>query len=718
MTFHNAENGYCVLRVKAKGRRGVVTVVGRCAAPNEGEQIAARGEWHDDEQYGTQFRAEEITTSEPGTLAGIERYLGSGLVEGIGPTYAKKLVEKFGAEVFDVIDNRSKQLEEVEGIGPKRRREIKESWAKQKTVRQIMVFLHRHGIGTARALRIYKAYGEGAIARLQSDPYRLARDLHGVGFRTADAIAAKLGLDPGAAQRLRAGIEHVLHEAVGRGHCALPEAELVEGAVELLDGDADAARVGAELGELIAAGRAVRDGELIYPPPLHAAEVEVAERLTALAARPAAHPPVDFPRALAWCEKKMGHPLAPGQADAVRAALGERVLVITGGPGVGKTTILNALLLVLRAKNVAAVLCAPTGRAARRMSESTGGLPATTIHRLLESKGGGGFARDAENPLEGELFVADEASMIDLPLMAALLRALPESAHLVLVGDVDQLPSVGPGAVLGDVIASGAVPVVRLTEIFRQAARSRIVQAAHAINAGQLPEGGDWTSPLGTDFNGRDVLSRVIYGARVSVIVGLTGTAVAGAIGIAMGVLSGYFGGKIDAVIMRIVDAWLAIPTLVLAILLSILLQPSMWNIVLILGVVYWTRYARILRSEVLTLRERDFVKLSEVAGAGGWRIITRHIVPNILNTWLVLASLTIGVVIVAEASLSFLGVGVTPPAAIVGVHAGRQPLPSFLTGRWWLLAAPGACIALTVLACNLFGDWLRVKLDPQQRNL
>ncbi len=230
-------------------------------------------------------------------------------------------------------------------------------------------------------------------------------------------------------------------------------------------------------------------------------------------------------------------------------------------------------------------------------------------------------------------------------------------------------------------------------------------------------EGGDWTSPLGTDFNGRDVLSRVIYGARVSVIVGLTGTAVAGAIGIAMGVLSGYFGGKIDAVIMRVVDAWLAIPTLVLAILLSILLQPSMWNIVLILGVVYWTRYARILRSEVLTLRERDFVKLSEVAGAGGWRIISRHIVPNILNTWLVLASLTIGVVIVAEASLSFLGVGVPRPQPSWGSMLADSR-SQFLTGRWWLLAAPGACIALTVLACNLFGDWLRVKLDPQQRNL
>ena len=230
-------------------------------------------------------------------------------------------------------------------------------------------------------------------------------------------------------------------------------------------------------------------------------------------------------------------------------------------------------------------------------------------------------------------------------------------------------------------------------------------------------EGGDWTSPLGTDFNGRDVLSRIIYGARVSVIVGLTGTAVAGAIGIAMGVLAGYFGGKIDAVIMRVVDAWLAIPTLVLAILLSILLQPSMWNIVLILGVVYWTRYARILRSEVLTLRERDFVKLSQVAGAGGWRVISRHIVPNVLNTWLVLASLTVGVVIVAEASLSFLGVGVPRPQPSWGSMLADSR-SQFLTGRWWLLVAPGLCIALTVLACNLFGDWLRVKLDPQQRNL
>lgn len=230
-------------------------------------------------------------------------------------------------------------------------------------------------------------------------------------------------------------------------------------------------------------------------------------------------------------------------------------------------------------------------------------------------------------------------------------------------------------------------------------------------------DGGTWTSPLGTDFNGRDVLSRLIYGARVSAIVGLTGTAVAGAIGIAMGVLAGYFGGLIDAVIMRVVDAWLAIPTLVLAILLSILLSPSMWNIVLILGIVYWTRYARILRSEVLSLRERDFVKLSQVAGAGSWRIITRHIVPNVLNTWLVLASLTVGVVIVAEASLSFLGVGVPRPQPSWGSMLSDSR-SQFLTGRWWLLVAPGVCIALTVLATNLFGDWLRVKLDPQQRNL
>ncbi len=498
VTFHNEENGYCVLRVRPRGKRAAVTMVGNTAAPHAGEQVAARGRWHDDEQYGAQFRADEITTSEPGTLAGLERYLGSGLVEGIGPVYAKKLVEKFGAEVFEVIDHRSKRLEEVEGIGPKRRREIKSSWEQQKAVRGIMVFLHQHGISTARAVRIYKTYGDDSIAMLKSDPYRLARDIHGVGFKTADTIAAKLGVTGGAEGRVAAGVEHTLDAATRAGHCALPEDELVGSSSELLGIKPE--RAAEVLAGLVAAGRAEVEGGLVFPPGLLHAEREVARRVRDMAGRPAAYPAIDVGRALGWCEGKIGYPLAAGQRAAVEEVLRQRLLVITGGPGVGKTTILNSALMILRAKGVEAVLCAPTGRAAKRLAEGTG-MGAATIHRLLEY-GGGGFARGPGNPLEGELFVVDEASMIDLPLMAALLGALPDGAHLVLVGDVDQLPPVGPGAVLADLIASGAVPVARLTEIFRQAAESRIIGAAHEINTGRLPgeiEAGGG-QPAGSDF--------------------------------------------------------------------------------------------------------------------------------------------------------------------------------------------------------------------------
>ena len=522
VTFHNEENGYCVLRVKPKGKRTPVTVVGNCPDPHAGEQIAARGEWHDDENYGAQFRADEITSSEPGTLEGIERYLGSGLVEGIGPVYAKKLVGKFGAEVFDIIDNRSRRLEEVDGIGPKRRKEIKESWSKQKAVRQIMVFLHQHGISTARAVRIYKTYGDESIAKLNADPYRLARDLHGIGFKTADTIATKLGMTPDAQRRIAAGLEHTLKSAVDSGHCALPEDELTGGTSDLLGVRPD--QSASALEGLIADGHAVRDssgGEsLVFPPRLLDAEKHVAAKVRALASLPASHPAVDVDKALSWAEKKIGYPMAPGQRAAVEAALTKRVLVITGGPGVGKTTIINSVLMILRAKKTEAVLCAPTGRAAKRMGESTG-IEAKTIHRLLEFQGGAaGFARGAENPLEGGLFVVDEASMIDLPLMAAFLGALPEGAHLILVGDVDQLPSVGPGSVLSDLIDSGAVPVARLTEIFRQAAESRIINAAHDINNGELPAefaSGAKPNP-GSDFF---FIERDEAGATVDTIVSL-----------------------------------------------------------------------------------------------------------------------------------------------------------------------------------------------------
>ena len=489
VTFHNEENGYCVLRVSISDARKTQTVVGNCAAPNAGEEIAARGEWIEDDQFGSQFRASEISTSEPDNLKGIERYLGSGLIDGIGPTYAKKLVNKFGPEVFNIIDDRSKRLEEVEGIGPKRRKEIKKSWEKQKSVRRIMVFLHQHGISTARAVRIYKTYGDESIKKLKNNPYRLSHDLHGVGFKTADAIASKLGINFDDWSRIEAGLQFALQTATGNGHCALPETELIESTTELLG--VDQIKIEDCLKKIITKSEVIRDEinsvPMIFPPQLIASEKIVSQKILNLASKKPDYPKFEIEKALSWCQKKIGYPLAEGQRKAVELALRERVLIITGGPGVGKTTILRSVLMILRAKKVAPILCAPTGRAAKRMSETTG-LEASTIHRLLEFKGHSGkFAHDENNPVEGDLFIVDEASMIDIQLMSSFLRALPKNAHLILVGDVDQLPSVGPGSVLSDMIQSNELPVARLNEIFRQSSESRIITAAHEINEGILP---------------------------------------------------------------------------------------------------------------------------------------------------------------------------------------------------------------------------------------
>ena len=489
VTFHNEENGYCVLRVSMSDTRKAQTVVGNCAAPNAGEEIAARGEWIEDDQYGSQFKASEISTSEPDNLKGIERYLGSGLIDGIGPTYAKKLVKKFGPEVFNIIDDRSKRLEEVEGIGPKRRQEIKKSWEKQKSVRRIMVFLHQHGISTARAVRIYKTYGDESIKKLRNNPYRLSHDLHGVGFKTADAIASKLGINFDDLSRIEAGLHFALQTATGNGHCALPEIELIESATELLG--VDQIKIEDCLNKIITKREVSKDEinsvSMIFPPQLIASEQIISERILNLASRKPDYPKFEIEKALSWCQKKIGYSLAQGQRKAVELALRERVLIITGGPGVGKTTILRSVLMILRAKKVAPILCAPTGRAAKRMSESTG-LEASTIHRLLEFKGHSGkFSHDENNPVEGDLFIVDEASMIDTQLMSSFLRALPKNAHLILVGDVDQLPSVGPGSVLSDMINSNELPVARLNEIFRQSSESRIITAAHEINEGIIP---------------------------------------------------------------------------------------------------------------------------------------------------------------------------------------------------------------------------------------
>ncbi len=490
VTYHNGENGFCVLRIKARGHRDLVTVVGHAATISAGEWITASGEWVNDHTHGQQFKAHFVRTSAPTSIEGIEKYLASGMIRGIGPVYAKKMVRGFGEQVFDIIETQPDRLREVEGIGPVRSRRITAAWAEQKIVREIMVFLHSHGVGTARAVRIFKTYGSDAIQVMTENPYRLARDIRGIGFKTADAIAMKLGIEKTAMIRVRAGISYALTEAMDHGHCGLPTGELGPLAVELLEVSEELVQTALDL-ELVD-GNVVADtvGEMacVFLAGLYRAEKVIAERLMRMINGALPWPYIDPEKALPWIEKKTGLSLATSQIAAIRLALRSKVLVITGGPGVGKTTIVNSILRILAAKDVKLLLCAPTGRAAKRMTEATG-FEAKTIHRLLEvDPKTGGFKRGEDHPLDCDLLVVDETSMVDVMLMQALLKAVPLEAALLIVGDIDQLPSVGPGQVLADIIASGTVPVVRLTEVFRQAAQSRIIMAAHRINQGVIPD--------------------------------------------------------------------------------------------------------------------------------------------------------------------------------------------------------------------------------------
>jgi exodeoxyribonuclease V alpha subunit len=489
VTFHSEETGFCVLRVKVRGHRDLETVVGTAPAITPGEYVDCEGWWVTDRTYGLQFKTVQLRVVPPTTLEGIEKYLGSGMVKGIGPHFATKLVRAFGEQVFDVIEQTPERLTELDGIGPKRKQRVVDAWAAQKVMREIMVFLHSHGVGTARAVRIYKTYGDNAIAQVRANPYRLALDIHGMGFKTADVLAQRLGIPRDAVIRAQAGVRHVLQEFADDGHCAVVHAELVDTAVTLLEIPVATIEhaIDLELREENLIAETV-DGKLcMFLTPLYRAEVGVASSLLRLLDGEPPWGRIDPAVAIPWVEQKTHRILSPSQREAVAQVLTGKVTVITGGPGVGKTTIVTNILQALRAKRMRVLLCAPTGRAAKRLMESTG-VDAKTIHRLLAfDPKSYGFTYGQTNPLAADLVVVDEVSMVDVVLMHQLLRAIPDQAAVLMVGDVDQLPSVGPGAVLSDMITSGRIPTVTLTEIFRQAATSQIIVNAHRINRGKMP---------------------------------------------------------------------------------------------------------------------------------------------------------------------------------------------------------------------------------------
>jgi exodeoxyribonuclease V alpha subunit len=495
--YANEENHYTVAQLLPEGRQRTepITITGNLAALNEGETVKALGHWVNHKQFGRQFAVEKFESVLPRTVVGIKKYLGSGLIKGIGDTFADRIVEKFGEQTFEVIDSFSARLREVEGIGPERAKRIKEAWAAQKSVRDIMIFLQGHGIGSSHAAKIYKQYGENAIVTVRENPYRLAKDITGIGFRTADGIASKLGIAKDSIHRLKAGVLHTLEQATDEGHTCFPRERLVEAARELLE--AEIAPVEDAVNLLAVSGDVIVEEDFVYLIRLHKSERGVATKIQELLAAPLTLPAIDLDKALVWVQQKTGVELADAQQNAIKTALTSKFCVITGGPGVGKTTIVNSLVKILQAKNSKVLLAAPTGRAAKRMSEATG-APAQTIHRLLKYEPReGGFTHNERRPLKGDMIVIDETSMLDIPLAYHLLKAIPLTASVVFVGDVDQLPSVGPGNFLGDLIDSDRLPVVRLTEIFRQAKDSFIITNAHRVNEGQMPV---FDSPQESDF--------------------------------------------------------------------------------------------------------------------------------------------------------------------------------------------------------------------------
>ncbi len=519
ITYQNPENGYCVLKCRVKDHSDLVPVIGNLIDANVGSVLLVEGEWKVDAKYGRQFAAQNWEETLPATVYGMEKYLGSGLIKGVGPKYAKKIVQRFGVDTFVVIEDNVELLIEIEGIGKKRVQMIAESWQRQKEVKNIMLFLQEHQVSASYAAKIYKQYEGGSIAVMKENPYKLADDIWGIGFKTADQIAMKLGFHKESYVRLRSGLMYTLSELSNDGHVYAEKEQLIEKASELLEASPETVIMTMDEmlknQELILEKGIVRTDEAgnalaaIYLPPFYYAEIGVAGKLKKLAASPAGDRlytrlmearrhtgnetlSVD----VGAVQAKTGMEYDEIQADAIRRAATAKVMVLTGGPGTGKTTTTHGIIAAYRAYGLKILLAAPTGRAAKRMSEATG-MEAKTIHRLLECKPPDGYQKNEENPLEGDVLIVDECSMIDMILMNALLKAIPPAMRLILVGDVDQLPSVGPGNVLRDMIDCGAFPVVRLTRIFRQAQESRIIMNAHRINAGKLP---DISNGRNTDF--------------------------------------------------------------------------------------------------------------------------------------------------------------------------------------------------------------------------
>jgi exodeoxyribonuclease V alpha subunit len=498
ITYTNEETGYTVARIKVTGYSEPITAVGKLIAPTPGELLEMEGAWMDHPKFGRQFKVINYRSVVPSSIEGIRRYLGSGLIKGIGPVMASRIVEKFGEKTLEVIDNRVEELEKVEGIGRERVGMIRRAWEDQKDIREVMIFLQGHGVSSAYATKIFKRYGHNAVSVLKRNPYTLATDIYGIGFQTADRIAEKLGFEKSAPVRAEAGILYVLAQLSDDGHVYYPYEPLIEKCKEILEVDREV--ILKAFGNIAYDGKVVTEDlnleleefvpnqKAVYLAQFYTSETGIAKHFARLISSPKRTRKMDKDKAIQWVQGKINLELAPKQIEAVKQAISDKVMVITGGPGTGKTTIINAVIKIYRAVGARILLAAPTGRASKRMSEATG-YPAKTIHRTLEySFQKGGFQRNHDHPLEVDVLILDEVSMVDTILMYHLLKAVPAEATLVMVGDVNQLPSVGPGSVLKDIIESNVVPVVELKEIFRQAGESLIIVNAHKINNGVMPK--------------------------------------------------------------------------------------------------------------------------------------------------------------------------------------------------------------------------------------